>query len=670
MNIRRRFSGACRALAVCGLSVGVLACGGSEGPPASEPASVAETVSAPGAPSGSLHERAPGDAPTEWALLVGINTYPNLTRFSQLEGAVNDVERMRALLTTRFGFPPEQVTVLVNEAATRERILAELDRLARVAKAGDLVVFHYSGHGSRLDDQNGDELDGIDETIVPVDSDRAGSRDIRDDEINERLGKLPPGALVTLILDSCYSGTASRDLEGGRSRRVDRDSLLHPTPVSGARGAPAADGLAAPGMSYVLLSGARADQQSKEFRKDGKSFGAMTYFLTETLNEADSAMTYADLRDVVQGRVNAVFANQQPQLEGPSSDLYVFSRESSLAEPYVRADPGEGGRVVLKAGAVHGMTAGSVFEVYAPGVKRFSEPNRALARVRVTHVASFASEAEVLSGGPVPAAARAVERAHVYSDLRMKLRYEGLAASPLLRALRDSLDGLRHIEAVPETSDDFDLRLYERDGRVHLRQDEIVFSDPVPVDEPDALGHLVKQVGQWAKWFNVLALDDAAPEAGVVLHLRIENPDGEAGRPRNEAVEGADLWYAFENRSDEDLFITGIALFSTGAIQPFYPWPPGAGERLKAGTRSREIRIPNLRIPDRTRPYTKDVIKVFATTTPIDLSSLMQGGIRGGTADPLGQLMLQATQGASRDFTPQEAGAWYTTQQAYVIRRR
>jgi hypothetical protein len=604
-------------------------------------------------------------------LLVGINTYPHLSKFSQLEGAVNDVERMRALLTTRFDFPPEHVTVLLNEAATRARILAELDRLASVARAGDLVVFHYSGHGSRLDDQNGDELDGIDETIVPTDSDRAGSRDIRDDEINERLGKLPPGAFVTLILDSCYSGTASRDLEGGRSRRIVRDSLLHPTPVRGARGAPAAGGLAAPGMTYVLFSGARADQQSKEFRKDGKSFGAMTYFLTETLNEADSSMTYADLRDVVQGRVSAVFANQQPQLEGPSSDHYVFSREARLAEPYVRAAPGEGGRVVLEAGAAHGMTAGSVFEVYAPGVKRFSEPNRALARVRLTHVAPFTSEAEVLSGGPVPAAARAVERAHVYPDLRMKLRYEGLAASPLLRAVRDALEGLSHIETVPETSDDFQLRLYERDGRVHLRQDEVVFSEPVPVDEPGAVEHLVKQVGAWAKWFNVLALDDAAPEERVALHLRIENPDGgNDDRPWNEAVEGADLWYAFENRSDEDLFITGIALFSTGAIQPFYPWPPGAGERLKAGTRSREIRIPNLRIPGRTRPYTKDVIKVFATTAPIDLGSLMQGGIRGGTDDPLGQLMLQATRGASRDFTPQEAGAWYTTQQAYVVRRR
>ncbi|HMB90559.1 MAG TPA: caspase family protein [Rhodothermales bacterium] len=636
----------------------IVACGGEAGRESTESDQEGATVAV---------QRASAGVPTKLALLVGVNSYPHLSRFSQLEGAVNDVERMRTLLTTRFDFPPENVRVLVDENAKHDNILAAFrQHLVANAQPGDIVVFHYSGHGSQLNDEtDGDELDGVDETIVPSDSDREGTRDIRDDEINALLAEIDPAASITLIFDSCHSGTVTRDLEGGRARTIDRDSLL--TRRTATRGASGSEGLADRTLSYVLLSGARSDQLAKEFREDGKAYGALTYFLTETLNRADSALTYTDLRDIVQSQITTRFANQSPQLEGPSSDSYVFSTASSLAQPHVTVRPLDSEvRLQVQAGAVHGMTKGSVFEIYPPGTKRFDTQNAAIARARLTRVDAFTSEAEVLSGGPVPAAARAIEREHVYPDQEMTLRYDGLASSALLRTVKDSLDTWTHIRVVPEVSDDFDLRLYEDAGQVHIRHDEAVFSEPVPVDAPDAADRVVGHVEQWAKWFNVRGIHHATSESPVKLHLTLDDTNPDTSRPWNEVDEGGTLRIAIENQSDQRLYITGFLMASTGAIQPFYP-PAGASEWLAPGARSHDIRA-SVNV-SAGRPFSRDIIKVFATTSPVDLSSLFQGRIRGGPDDPLAALLAQATQGIARDITPMEVGDWYTTQQAIVVRR-
>ena len=105
----------------------------------------------------------------KWALLIGINAYPNLTKFEQLKGCVNDARLMAGVLKDRFGFPEDHVTVLEEAEATRAGILAALDALAERAGTDDIVVLYYAGHGSQITDLEGDEPDGLDETIVPYD---------------------------------------------------------------------------------------------------------------------------------------------------------------------------------------------------------------------------------------------------------------------------------------------------------------------------------------------------------------------------------------------------------------------------------------------------------------------------------------------------------------------
>src|SRR5207249_1910247 len=131
------------------------------------------------------------------------------------------------------------VTTLLNEQATRDGILAALDALTAAAGPGDVVVIHFSGHGSQIRDRERDEPDGWDETIVPSDSGRVPdpNRDITDDEIYLRLRALAgrQTANITLLFDCCNSGTITRAALGGHSRGLPPDDRpegeLGPSPI-------------------------------------------------------------------------------------------------------------------------------------------------------------------------------------------------------------------------------------------------------------------------------------------------------------------------------------------------------------------------------------------------------------------------------------------------------
>src|SRR5688572_30128537 len=102
---------------------------------------------------------------TRRALIVAIGEYPVDKGYPRLHVS-RDVELVRAALIT-VGFDSSDIRVLRDADATREGIVASLERLIADSRAGDHVAVHYSGHGHRITDDNGDELDGFDEVLAP-----------------------------------------------------------------------------------------------------------------------------------------------------------------------------------------------------------------------------------------------------------------------------------------------------------------------------------------------------------------------------------------------------------------------------------------------------------------------------------------------------------------------
>ena len=160
------------------------------------------------------------------ALIVGVDKYINLAERFQLEGCVNDARLMASILQDRFGFEESDIASLHNEAATRVGILKQMNALAERVGKDDVVIFHFSGHGSRRRSTDPEEATGKDSTIMPHDSGRhpKANLDISDKEINAWLHRLAEKTRnITLTFDCCHSGTITRDAFGARVRAIPDD---------------------------------------------------------------------------------------------------------------------------------------------------------------------------------------------------------------------------------------------------------------------------------------------------------------------------------------------------------------------------------------------------------------------------------------------------------------
>jgi hypothetical protein len=200
------------------------------------------------------------------ALLIGIN-YVGTS--SALNGCINDVTNMKAYLLTK-GYSDANITVLTDETnikPTRANILNFL--LSLILSDANTLFFHYSGHGTFVTDENGDETDGKDECICPIDYTVAGM--VLDDEIRGLLQCLNTNKSMTIILDSCYSGSAS-DLCWNLYERAGKYSMIKDTKQTPTRG------------KVVMLSGCRDDQTSADAYIAGTYQGALTNSFLSVVN--------------------------------------------------------------------------------------------------------------------------------------------------------------------------------------------------------------------------------------------------------------------------------------------------------------------------------------------------------------------------------------------------
>lgn len=253
------------------------------------------------------------------ALCVGINDYPY--DGNDLNGCVNDSRAWAELLISKYGFAGSDVRVMNDAEATKGNVLAALKDLVAGARDGDVVVFTNSSHGSYVTEKGGDEPT-YDEILCPYDIE---SNEIRDDELRDIFADVSPGVRLTVILDNCFSGTATRALigEGMGMRTPDdrRRRFLSPA----LRGLPILENpwAARPRsegkhpesqMNEVLLTGCTDREYSYDAYFNGVYHGAMTYYALQVIRQSNYKLTYAQLHS----RLLALIADypQHPQLEG------------------------------------------------------------------------------------------------------------------------------------------------------------------------------------------------------------------------------------------------------------------------------------------------------------------------------------------------------------------
>lgn len=258
------------------------------------------------------------------ALCVGINDYPY--EGNDLNGCVNDALAWAELLTKRFGFPKSDIKILLDSEATKKNIMNRLKSLLTGAKSGDVLVFTNSSHGSYVADISGDE-EKYDEILCPYDIEE---NHILDDELRDLISGLKDGVNITVILDNCHSGTATRAavgeiIPGFKTPDDRRVRFLSPA----LRGLPVLENpwSAKPKanikypeskMKELLLSGCTDMEYSYDAFFNGVYHGALTYYALQAIKQANYKLTYSQLHQRI---VNLITDYpQHPQLEGKSSN--------------------------------------------------------------------------------------------------------------------------------------------------------------------------------------------------------------------------------------------------------------------------------------------------------------------------------------------------------------
>lgn len=132
------------------------------------------------------------------AVCVGVDEYAERT-IPRLSGCANDARAVAGALTQHFGFPESDVKLLLNDRATKEGVLRAIDWMLMTASAGDVLVLYVASYGTVMPDRNAPNE--LDEVLVTHDHNFQFSQ-LRDDEIADKLKRLPSGVLATCILDT------------------------------------------------------------------------------------------------------------------------------------------------------------------------------------------------------------------------------------------------------------------------------------------------------------------------------------------------------------------------------------------------------------------------------------------------------------------------------------
>ncbi|CAL9226768.1 unnamed protein product [Arabidopsis halleri] len=261
---------------------------------------------APSSPSPFNHAP-PGPPPPvhgqKRAVIVGVS-YKNTK--DELKGCINDAKCMKFMLMKRFQFPESCILMLTEEETdpmrwpTKNNITMAMHWLVLSCKPGDSLVFHFSGHGNNQMDYNGDEVDGFDETLLPVDHRTSGV--IVDDEINATIVRpLPYGVKLHAIVDACHSGTVMDLPYLCRMDRLGNYEWEDHRPPSGMWKGTS-------GGEVFSFTGCDDDQTSADTPQlSGSAWtGAMTYAFIQAI-ERGHGTTYGSLLNAMRSTVHEIF---------------------------------------------------------------------------------------------------------------------------------------------------------------------------------------------------------------------------------------------------------------------------------------------------------------------------------------------------------------------------
>lgn len=624
-------------------------------------------------------------APRKFALLIGISQYYRGKNADYEWWNLNsapDIKALSQVLQTKFGFKPEEIrTLQTKPETTRDSILNAFKTLVSQVQPGDIVYLHYSGHGSQILDDNGDELDGLDESLVPSDyvTKEDGSRNIRDDEIGKFLDELKAKnpASVTFTFDSCFSGTVTRggrQLVRGESYQGKRP-VVQPNTRGGNEGA---SGLLPSGSlstNFIIISATRSDQTAKETDDENKGrMGALTFALVKAFSDSGPNTTYRDVYERVRDVVSQRVQEQNPQIEG-EMDTVLMKGTAQPTQQYILVSIDRSKNIILQAGSLHGMTVGSKFALYPNGTKspqegvkladaEISELDATTALLKLTP--EFAGKVQPM----MLQTARAFEIERKYNESLLKVGLSQKDALPRQTEILNELKSFPLVEISNMENWDVQIKPTEltRGGENTILLQRADGSKLAEIkDDADLTKNVRLALEHEVRFRTVRELENSSPDLKIemrVVPVEVEtNQRGEVTKivkdkevsktsdGQLQITEGDFVQIEVRNTGNVDGYVTILDLTPDGKIGPMFPHPRIQAPDNKIISDGQWKRIPLPFVFRITPPYGTEIFKAIATRDYTDFSPLLDARTVRGDNDrvkkavqtPLGKILRSAT---------------------------
>ncbi len=626
-----------------------------------------------------------------YALLIGIDYYvpnqlPDGGSYRNLGGCVRDINHVADFLKLKLKLPDDHIFSLTasnisqpqppeppDKLPTYENMVAMFTHLTEIAQPGDQLYIHYSGHGGRAK-TNYPQLkgeNGIDETLVPTDIGNSSARYLRDIELAKLLERMvDKGLIVTLVLDSCHSGGATRG-DDCDIRGLDTiDTTIRPTESLVAteaeliqtwealttpetRNLTLGSGWLPQPKDYVLLAACRQNESAFEYAFNGKERnGALTYWLLDSLYSLEPGLTYKVLHNRIFAKINSQFQRQTPQLQGDSDRVVLGCNRTSVQDAVNVIKVEANKRLLLNTGQAQGLRKGAQFAIYPYGTTNFTSVKQRLALAEITELGateSWSELIEVFREEPIEQGSQALLIKPKLIKLVQKIRLFPKAENELpSEVYQIQPQALQTLSEAVVTAQGW-LELAEEDETTHYQislniKGEYEICDPsgtpiknlrpaVKFNDVDAPVRVVKHLVHLAKYRAVQQLDNYYHKSnlpGQKLAFTVElvgkqinydpvelpepQPFNDPGHTPTLNV-GEWAFVRIRNDSSQALNVTVLVIQPDWSIEQVYPY--GGGNFITFDPGQEELLPLQTNLPNEYQEA-QDIIKVFATVGATD----------------------------------------------------
>jgi hypothetical protein len=597
------------------------------------------------------------------ALIFAIGDYPDAGGWSKISSA-QDVGYIKNTLTKQ-GFVANDIKVVADSAATKEGIKAAFESLISTLAKNDVVVIHISSHGEQVADNNGDEADGYDETIVSYDAAIAMGADktavargslskaeyeklqanyFRDDEFGAYIQRirtaLGNSGDVVVFMDNCHSGTGTRGAAKTRGGKPALDySGYEPNIKKDTREEVFKESTAARGnetdlATYVVISAALASELNYETTGDDNvGMGSLTYAVSKVFENLKAGTTYRTLFANIQAIMNEKVPGQHPVLEGNGLDRKLFGGAFVDQKPFIYVEkintPLE---ILVKAGSFAGLSVGAKVNVYPAGT---IDPSKAVALAKGVVVKSTNYKSTI----KLDKITKATQPSQLYVFIseplfdtkpivvgfapksRGSIAYSSAETAQITAALKK----LPLVSLVGEP----ELLIEKGEGKdtIRVASNGYRFTDLVTATDTVALKGAISRYAQY-KLLEKLVLKDSTIMAQVKLIPVVDGKPDEAALKSKfddrvyDFVDGDKVMLWIKNTGKKAVYVNILDLQPNGIINTFLP------------NKDQEIYPGDLKIePGQTRifdkyeielgePFGTEVLKIFVTSKEINLEGL------------------------------------------------